>query len=536
VADKFQLKAIISAVDKLTPTLKGIQRSVRLTSKTIRDVGGAGGELLTKIGLSTAALTGGLAFSIKKIVDVSSEFERYRTILETIEGSSDKARKSMDWVQDFAVKTPYELNQVTDAFVKLKAYGIEPQNGALMSAGNAAAAMGKDVMQAVEALADAMTGENERLKEFGIKASKAGDTIVYTWTENGKTMAAKAKASSKEMIESTITGIWNRRYGGAMDKLSGTWTGMWSNLMDQITKFTKMIGDSGMFDMLKEQLQGVLKLVDQWEKDGTLKKVAKEISDGLVSTLKELITWMRQVDWRGFVSDVRDIVVGIKDLVTWLGGMKNVLIGVGVILLAGPLGALLSIVGTLWRFGAGMLRIIGGFKAIGTAIMVVGRIFAIVGRLFLLNPIGLVVTAIAAAAYLVYSNWDTIKGWFVDFFTWLPKKIGEVAAWFADLIPDWMREMFSGGASITNNQTTSQISGSRSSVSPVDGASITSNQTTSQTSARSPLLGARTQLNGEMVVRFENAPPGMRAQPGSTNQSGMRMNPDVGYCSLGMAG
>ena len=32
--------------------------------------------------------------------------------------------------------------------------------------------MGKPVLQAVEAISDAITGENERLKEFGIKGSK----------------------------------------------------------------------------------------------------------------------------------------------------------------------------------------------------------------------------------------------------------------------------------------------------------------------------------------------------------------------------
>ena len=35
--------------------------------------------------------------------------------------------------------------------------------------------MGKDLSQMIEAVADATTGEFERLKEFGIKAGKEGD-------------------------------------------------------------------------------------------------------------------------------------------------------------------------------------------------------------------------------------------------------------------------------------------------------------------------------------------------------------------------
>lgn len=512
MADKFDLKAIISAVDKITPTLKGIQRSVRLTGKTIKDIGRSSSQLLAGIGLSSAALGGGLAFAVKKVVDVSAEFEKYRTILETIEGSSEKARQSMDWVQDFAVKTPFELAQVTDAFVKLKAYGIDPQAGALDAAGNAAAAMGKDVMQAVEALADAMTGENERLKEFGIKASKQGEQIVYTWTENGKTMAAKAKASSKEQIEAVIKGIWNRRYGGAMDKLSGTWTGIWSNLMDQVTKFQKMIGDAGIFESLKGEMQGILKLIDQWEADGTLKKVAKEISDGLVTVLKEVVQWVKTVDWRGFMADMRSVVAGVRDFVGWVGGVKNVLMGLGALFLAGPIASIIGIVGALWRFGAGLLALVGGWSAVGTAIMAVGKAFAVVARLFLLNPIGLALTAIAAAVWVVYDNFDTLKGWMTDFFEWIGNKITELSAWFQNLIPDWARGLM--GGSVTVNQ----------------GAAATP----LVQSGAVAMAAGRQQLTGDMTVRFENAPAGMRVAPGKTNQPGVSMNPDVGYRSLAL--
>jgi predicted phage-related tail protein len=45
--------------------------------------------------------------------------------------------------------------------------------------------MGKPLMQTVEAIADAMTGQNERLKEFGIKAEaiKGTNRIIYEYTD-----------------------------------------------------------------------------------------------------------------------------------------------------------------------------------------------------------------------------------------------------------------------------------------------------------------------------------------------------------------
>ena len=45
---------------------------------------------------------------------------------------------------------------------------------------------------------------------------------------------------------------------------------------------------------------------------------------------------------------------------------------------------------------------------------------------------------------------------------------------------------------------------------------------------------SRSELNGEMVVRFENVPPGTRVEPGKTNQSGVEFNPDVGYRSMAL--
>jgi hypothetical protein len=42
---------------------------------------------------------------------------------------------------------------------------------------------------------------------------------------------------------------------------------------------------------------------------------------------------------------------------------------------------------------------------------------------------------------------------------------------------------------------------------------------------------AAAKLNGELVVRFEDAPPGLRVDPGRSNQPALSINPDVGYRS-----
>ena len=45
-------------------------------------------------------------------------------------------------------------------------------------------------------------------------------------------------------------------------------------------------------------------------------------------------------------------------------------------------------------------------------IMIAGRAVLWIGRALLMNPIGLAITAVAAAAYLIYRNWGAVSSWF----------------------------------------------------------------------------------------------------------------------------
>lgn len=58
-----------------------------------------------------------------------------------------------------------------------------------------------------------------------------------------------------------------------------------------------------------------------------------------------------------------------------------------------------SLVGILWNLGK-------------TVLPFVGRAMLWLGRAFMLNPIGLAITAIAGAAYLIYQHWDAVRSFF----------------------------------------------------------------------------------------------------------------------------
>lgn len=277
---KFKLEE--SGIKQYQAALKGAQSNAKELGKSMNDgltqtsglLDGIKGKLL---GLFTVAAGGSL---IKSVISTSAEFEKFETILGTIEGSSDKAKASMDWISEFAAKTPYDIAGVTDAFIKLRAYGMDPKNNNLLrTLGDTAAAMGKPVMQAVEAIADAVTGENERLKEFGIKATKQAGKIAYTYTDSaGKQQTKLVDANSREQIQATLQAIWNEKYAGAMDKLSNTWEGITSNIGDQFDRLKLEIGRAGIFDGAKRGLKAFQEILENIDADD-LKEIAETLVD-----------------------------------------------------------------------------------------------------------------------------------------------------------------------------------------------------------------------------------------------------------------
>lgn len=275
---KFKLEE--SGIKKYQAALKGAQTEAKALGKNMNDglqqtsgiIDGIKGKL---IGLFSIAAGGAL---IKSVISTSAEFEKFETILATIEGSSEKAKSSMDWISDFAAKTPYDIAGVTDAFIKLRAYGMNPiKDDLLRTLGDTSAAMGKPVMQAVEAIADAVTGENERLKEFGIKAAKQAGKIAYTYTDSaGKQQTKLVDANSREQIQATLQAIWNEKYAGAMDKLSNTWEGITSNIGDQFDRLKLEIGRAGVFDGAKEGLKAFQRMLENLDADD-LKEIAETL-------------------------------------------------------------------------------------------------------------------------------------------------------------------------------------------------------------------------------------------------------------------
>lgn len=199
-----------------------------------------------------AAVGGALSIGefVGKLVDVQREFDVLNSSLITVTGSSSAAAREFAWIKQFAAETPYGLNQVTEAFVKMTSLGLDASKDALQSYGNTASAMGKSLDQMIEAVADASTGEFERLKEFGIKARQQGDQVSLTFQGITKSIGNNAAEITKYLQE-----IGNNQFASAMSERANTLDGAISNLGDTWDELFRTISQNNAGGLIHDSVK-----------------------------------------------------------------------------------------------------------------------------------------------------------------------------------------------------------------------------------------------------------------------------------------
>ena len=230
-----------SETDKQTSSLGKHNKVMQETKKLVFSLAGVAG-----IGL--------LARGFK---DTVVETERLRGSLVTITGSTKAAVDEFDRLTEFAKETPFTLDQSVTAFIRLKSLGLDPSQRALMSYGNTASAMGKDMMQMIEAVADASTMEFERLKEFGIRAKQEADTVTFTFQGVSTTVA-----KNSQEIEEYLTRIGENQFGSAMADQMDRIPGLLSNLEDSVDGLFRKIGDTGGISAFGSAIRGASSAAD----------------------------------------------------------------------------------------------------------------------------------------------------------------------------------------------------------------------------------------------------------------------------------
>lgn len=259
--------SISKSVKSLTKTVAGVATTY-ISAKALKDVG-------------------------KSALESASGLEGYRSTLNVVLKDQQKAAKMMAWAVEFANKTPFETDSVVEATVRLQSYGIEAQK-VMTQIGDMAGVMNKDLMQAVEAVADAQTGELERLKEFGI--TKAMITAKGAELYKNQTIVDnKGHIVDQEKFNDALFALMEDRFKGGMEiqaksykGLMSTISGVWKTGLAQMAGIsgTGEIIEGSAFDAAKEGLGWVSDKMQSLSKSGTFEKIGKKIGSTVQTGIK----------------------------------------------------------------------------------------------------------------------------------------------------------------------------------------------------------------------------------------------------------
>lgn len=277
------------------------------------------------------------------------------------------------------------------------------------------------------------------LGNVGIQSSNAGTTLRAMLLR----LAAPAGPAAKAMAQLGIS---------AKDS-QGNVRGI-TEVLGEVAKATEKMGSSDRLANLKaifgeEPAAGMAELINQAGAGGILKyldvikdhqgaaaQTAKVMGDNMAGDLDELSSGWDDVQIEVFEQmngTLRELTQTMTSVVGRIGAwtrenpelVKQIIktvIGLGILMAAGGGITLMlaSILGPLAmvRYGMTLLGIRG--LGLGSTLLNLGRValplvgkgIMLIGRALLMNPIGLAVTAIAGAAYLIYKNWDSVGPYF----------------------------------------------------------------------------------------------------------------------------
>ena len=143
---------------------------------------------------------------------------------------------------------------------------------------------------------------------------------------------------------------------------------------------------------------------------------ARQIWDWFVEILGPMeATEEKWLSWGNRAGEVLGGIVG--GVGEWIAANK------GLVSTIAKLYAAFFVLRLLWRIPVGPIRAAGSalgwlaagpIKALLTGIGLVGKAVVKLGILMLTNPIGMIIAAVAALAFVVYDNWDRIVSFFMD--------------------------------------------------------------------------------------------------------------------------
>lgn len=608
MADKFQLKALITGVDKLSPMLKGVQKNANTLRKQLESSG------LGKISMGDLAGGGAIAAPIIAGVKAAMDFESKMADVKKVvdfDTPADFAKMQKD-VLGLSRELPMAANGIAEIVAaggqagipreELKGFAKDAvmmgvafdqtaaQSGQMMATWRTAFKMGQTE---VVALADQIN----YLGNTGPANTKQISAIVTSIGPLGE-VAGMASAQIAAM-GATIAGV-----GIAEDVAA---TGMKNFMLTLTAGSAATKGQQNAFKALrldsKQMAAGMQK-----DAQGTIMKVLTAVSKVDKAKQAAVLTELFGKESVGAIAPMltnldklKENFDKVSDSTKYAGSMgkeyesraattanalqlltnKSVEVGIAVGNALLPpfndfmasLGPIVSGVADLAAANPQLVKTMvgaaAGFAALRLGVMAATVTMGIFNAVTMMSPVGLIVRGIALAAGLVIANWGTLGPYFEKVWGYISplfeagwelfktiagftplgmivKNWEPILGWFKafwDKIQPYV-SFISDAAGWVRGKAQAFVMDRKVNAAVAEGAADTSDRrlaaapvASSPIQARqSPLqagsAAGKQQLQGEMVVRFENAPPGLKVESAATSQPGVQMSGNVGRRSL----
>ncbi|WP_419835310.1 tape measure protein [Endozoicomonas atrinae] len=248
---------------------------------------------------------------IESILTTGDKFERLRVQLEAIMGSMAEGERALAWIKDFTRNTPFQLEDVSEAFVRLKAFGLDPMDGSMQAIVDQASKLGGG-MERLNGITLAVGQAWAKQKLQGEEILQLVERGVPVWEllekATGKNVQELQKLSSagklgRDTIALLIAEIDKSAEGAAAKNMS-LLSGYVSNLKDSWQQFLAEIADSGALEYTKNLLGAIALKIEAMNQDGRLQALAKKISDAFIAMGEAIQSALSGLSFDGFVSKV----------------------------------------------------------------------------------------------------------------------------------------------------------------------------------------------------------------------------------------
>ncbi|WP_421205461.1 phage tail tape measure protein [Aeromonas enteropelogenes] len=451
MANEFQLKALITGVDKLSPALKGIRKNIKSWQRDLKSAGegapaiGAGlaaavGGSLAAFAQSENAATGLKVAMMDAAGSVGPEFKKINDLAvglgNKLPGTTADFQDMMTMLQRQGLSAETVLGGVGEATAYLAVQlGKAPAAAAEFAAKmqDATGTASKDMMSLFDTIQKAfyMGVDDTNMLSFfsktssvlkmidkdGLKASQSLAPLAIMMDQMGMAGEASGNAIRKVLqagFDSKKISAANRlmsRKGIKLDFTDGKGEfGGLDNLFSQLHKLQSLTSQQRttiikqIFGDDAETLQVVNALIDKGRSgyDEIQQKMARQASlqqrvGAQLGTLKNLWDAMTGTAVNGLAAIGGAFQGEAKDTVTWLGDM------------AAKFSEFAAANPEVIR---GVVGVAAGFAALKLVLYACGVAATFFGNALTATPLGLILRGVAMAAGLIIANWGAIGPWF----------------------------------------------------------------------------------------------------------------------------